>query len=79
MDKERDISQAFSKSPSELLNIRELEAGDRINIENGGTAEIVENPRDGVWLIVRYLTYPGDDSKEGSEDMIFCEEVASRM
>jgi hypothetical protein len=57
------------------INIRTLEPGTQVELENGATAEIVSNPKDGVWLFARYLTAPHDPALVGQEDMIFAQDV----
>ncbi len=42
----------------DYLAIRELNAGDRIHLKGNILAEVVDNPRDGMWIIVRYLETP---------------------
>lgn len=41
---------------------------------NGGVAEVVGNPRDGAWLLVKFIEHP-DASKVGTEDMLFFQYV----
>jgi hypothetical protein len=57
------------------INIRTLEPGTQVELENGATAEIVSTPKDGVWLFARYLTAPHDPALVGQEDMIFAQDV----
>ena len=40
-------------------------------------AEIVDNPRDGVWLFARYLASPRDPTLVGQEEMIFAQDVVA--
>ena len=51
------------------INIRELAAGTRIVLATGAEAEIVTNPRDGVWLFVRSA------DSDGEEEMVFAQDV----
>ena len=60
---------------SEVVNIRLLEPGTRIRLSNNATGEVVTNFNDGVWLSVRFLTSPEDPSLEGTEDMVFAQDV----
>jgi hypothetical protein len=60
---------------AEPVNIRVLAAGTRIALVDGATAEIVSNPRDGVWVFARYLSSPADPSRVGDEDMIFAQDI----
>ena len=61
---------------SSIINLRLLEPGAKIGLSDGSTAEVVNNPMDGVWVFVRYLSSPNDPSLEGSEDMVFAADVA---
>ncbi len=60
----------------EVVNLMNLEPGDKISMLNGATAEVTTNPKDGVWIFARYLTSPGDPSLEGSAEMLFAQDIA---
>ena len=60
---------------SDVINVRALAVGTRVVLANGGEAEIVSNPGDGVWLFGRYLSSADDPSLVGQEDMIFAQDV----
>jgi hypothetical protein len=62
---------------SDLVNTRELMPGTQIVLIDGAVAEIVSNPRDGVWVVARYLSSPADPSVVGSEEMIFAQDIAA--
>jgi hypothetical protein len=62
---------------SELVNARLLIPGMRIVLVDGAVAEIVSNPRDGVWVFARYLSSPADPARVGSEEMIFAQDIAA--
>lgn len=57
------------------INIRDLAPGTSVVLVNGAEAEIVDNPRDGMWLLARYLSSPRDATLVGQEDMIFAQDV----
>jgi hypothetical protein len=57
------------------VNIRDLAPGTSVVLANGAKAEIVDNPRDGVWLFARYLSSPADLTLVGQEEMIFAQDV----
>jgi hypothetical protein len=61
---------------AEVINLITLEEGVRISTINGATAEVVNNPKDGVWVFAKYLTSPDDPDLEGTEDMIFAQDIA---
>jgi hypothetical protein len=60
---------------SGIVNVRELSVGTRVKLANGADAEIVSNPRDGVWLFARYLASEDDPDLVGQEEMIFAQDV----
>jgi hypothetical protein len=60
---------------SDPINIRDLAVGTQIVLTGGAEAEIVDNPKDGVWLFARYLSSPGDPALVGAEEMIFAQDV----
>ncbi len=59
----------------EIVNLITLKEGARIATVHGATAEVVSNPKDGVWVFVNYLTSPDDPTLEGTEDMIFAQDI----
>jgi hypothetical protein len=61
---------------SDPVNIRDLAIGTRVVLDGGAEVEIVDNPRDGVWLFARYLSSPGDPELIGQEEMIFAQHVS---
>jgi hypothetical protein len=60
---------------SNPINIRDLAVGTRVILGSGAEAEIVSNPRDGIWLFARYLLLADDPAAVGQEDMIFAQDV----
>jgi hypothetical protein len=62
---------------SELVNTRLLTPGTQVVLVDGAIAEIVSNPRDGVWVFARYLSSPTDPSRVGNEDMVFAQDIAA--
>ncbi len=58
-----------------MINVIELQPGDKIQLSGDIIAEVTSNPRDGVWIQARYLTVPDDASQEGTEEMIFAEDI----
>jgi len=57
------------------INIRELAPGVTVVLASGAEVEIVDNPKDGVWLFARYVSSPGDPDLVGREDMVFAQDV----
>ena len=60
---------------NEIVNIRLLQPGTKVRLSNDATGEVVTNFNDGVWITVRFLTSPEDPSMEGTEDMVFAQEI----
>lgn len=60
------------------LNIRDLDPGERVALFGDIVAEVVENPRDGMWMRAKYITFPSNTSLEGTEDQIFATDVMGR-
>ncbi len=61
---------------ADVINLINLAEGARISTVNGATAEVVNNPKDGVWVFAKYLTSPEDPDLVGAEDMIFAQDIA---
>ena len=57
------------------INVRDLAAGTTVVLLSGAEAEIVDNPKDGVWLFARYLKSPDDPDLVGQEEMIYALDV----
>lgn len=60
---------------SDPINIRDLAVGMLVVLGSGAEAEIIDNPKDGVWLFGRYVSSPGDPGAVGQEEMIFAQDV----
>ena len=58
-----------------FVNLRELVVGAKVELADNVIAEVVENPADGMWVMVRFVSCPDDPSREGSEDMVFATDV----
>jgi hypothetical protein len=57
------------------IMVQDLPVGARVRLRGGIVAEVTGNPRDGGWIFVRYVSCPGDPSKEGAEELAFCIDV----
>ena len=51
------------------------ERGKRLFHSRVATVEVVENPKDGIWIFAKYLNCPDDPSLEGTEDMFFAQDL----
>ena len=61
---------------ADIVNLMDIETGQAVRLSNDATGEVVSNPRDGVWLFVRYLSNPDDPDQVGEEDMMFAQDIA---
>lgn len=59
----------------EIVNLIALKPDTKIQLVNGATAQVVSNPRDGVWVFARYLFSPQDPALVGTEDMVFAQDI----
>ena len=62
-----------------MINVLELEPGAQIRLTGGVTAEVVSNPRDGVWVLIRYLSVPDNPTQVGTEELAFAEHILERL
>ena len=62
---------------ADAINIRTLAPGTRVTLLDGATAEVVDNPADGVWVFARYLSSPRDAALVGQEEMIFAQDIVA--
>ncbi|MDA0263540.1 MAG: hypothetical protein O3A93_05280 [Chloroflexi bacterium] len=60
---------------AEVVDLMLIEAGFKLFTTGGATVEVVENPKDGVWLFAKYLVCPDDPSLVGAEDMFFAQDI----
>ena len=58
-----------------VVNLMELKVGERVSLVDDAIAEVVDNPRDGSWIIVKYIESPSDPSKIDSEEPVFAADV----
>ncbi len=58
------------------FNAREVPVGATIRLKSDATAEVVDNPRDGMWLLCRYISSPDEPEKVGETEPVFVYDVA---
>ena len=56
-----------------------LAPGTRVRLVGDAIAEVVANPQDGVWLLLRYVAAPENPEQIGTEEMVFAEDVLDVM
>lgn len=57
------------------IDLMTLAEGTKVSTTTGATMEVVDNPKDGVWVIGKYLTCPSDTSLVGNEDVFFAQDL----
>jgi hypothetical protein len=62
-----------------MVNVMDLQPGDQIRLGGDVTAEVVSNPRDGIWIQVRYLTHPENPNQVGTEELLFAEDIVEMV
>lgn len=62
-----------------MVNVMDLEPGAQIRLIGEVTAEVVSNPRDGVWVLIRYLSVPDNPAQVGTEELAFAEHILERL
>jgi hypothetical protein len=62
-----------------MVNVMDLQPGDQIRLGGEVTAEVVANPRDGIWIQARYLTHPENPDQVGTEDLLFAEDIVDMV
>ena len=62
---------------ADLVNLMLVEPGAKISTTAGATAEVVENPKDGIWLFAKYLISPDNPELVGTEDMFFAQDIVA--
>jgi hypothetical protein len=60
---------------AEIVNLITLKEGVKLITTAGATVELVENPKDGVWVFAKYVIHPDDPSLVGTEDMFFAQDI----
>lgn len=68
-------SSSQYRVPKTVINVLSLEPGTRLRLVGDAIADVVANPQDGVWLLLRYVASPGHPEQVGVEEMVFAEDV----
>ena len=63
----------------ELVPVQDLEPGTRIRLRGEIVAEVTENPRDGMWIVVRYLETPAGPVAGERIEMAPADDVLARI
>ena len=60
-------------------NLRDLVQGDQIRLEGDIIAEVVNNPKDGLWIRAKFIRVPGEPAQEGTEGQVFLTQVEDKI
>jgi hypothetical protein len=58
-----------------MLNLMQLQSGQKLELRNGAIGEIVENMGDGIWVLFRFLSSSAGGAPVGEEELVHCEEI----
>jgi hypothetical protein len=58
-----------------VIDVAKLEPGTKVRLKGGITAEVVENPGDGMWVSVLYVAAPDDPGLVGTEDLAHADQI----
>ncbi|NOJ45908.1 hypothetical protein HCN50_06510 [Bradyrhizobium sp. WSM 1744] len=56
-----------------------LRPGDRLLLEDGTIAEVLENMEDGMWIQVRYLEVPRNPAEVGAIELCHAQDIAKLL
>lgn len=60
-----------------MLNLMTLAVGDRLKLQGGVVAEVIENMEDGQWVRVRYLDVKDNPDQIGGEELAHATDILS--
>lgn len=75
---EKNIKQAGGSARLEgvlSLDLVAIEEGAKVKLVGGEIAEVIDNPRDGMWILLRFLEAENDPARVGEEELIFWADV----
>jgi hypothetical protein len=59
------------------VEIRSVAPGSRLRLADGSIVEVTDNPGDGYWVVVRYLSSV-DGTAPGKQDLVFYQDVVGK-
>lgn len=69
-----DKNQQY-RSPTGSPMLRAVPEGTKLSLTDGSIVEVVGNPGNGGWLLVRYLESPSGSPAVGDEEWVFYSDV----
>jgi hypothetical protein len=58
-----------------MIPVQDLAVGQKVKLTGDVIAEVSSNPRDGSWIVVRYLSGPGLTAPAQTEEMVYVDDV----
>jgi len=75
-DNEKKSGSSLARLEGVLtLDLVAIEEGARVKLRDGEIAEVIDNPRDGMWILLRFLEAPDDPARVGEEELVFWADV----
>lgn len=75
-DNEKKSGSSLARLEGVLtLDLVAIEEGARVKLRDGEIAEVIDNPRDGMWILLRFLEAPDDPARVGGEELVFWADV----
>lgn len=62
-----------------MINVLTLKAGDRLELEDGTLAEVVENMEDGMWVQIRYIQVPRNPAEVGAIELCHAQDIVKLL
>jgi hypothetical protein len=60
-----------------MIPVQDLDPGQKVKLKSDAIAEVVQNPRDGIWVMVRYVSAPQQTELERKDELVHCDDVAA--
>jgi hypothetical protein len=59
----------------DYVALQDIDAGTKLRLKGGILAVVEDNPRDGMWIVVRYLETPEGPVEGGELEMVMTDDV----
>ena len=66
----------LARSHGGVIDVSALEPGTKVGLPDGALGEVVDNPQDGSWVIVKYTAHPLEPEKIGQEEPVFADDLS---
>lgn len=62
-----------------ITKLQDVEPGAKLRLMGDAVGEVVTNPKDGYWILVRYVSFSNDPEREGTEDLVFVTDILEEL